>query len=225
MDRRFRSEQAALEHLARFGMPVVPAGLATTAAEAVRLAGETSGQVALKIASADIGHKSDIGGVALNVSDAEAVCEAFARVMDSARRHAPDAAIDGMLVSLMRPRGIELFVGVTRDPQWGPVLAVGLGGVWVEALRDVALRLLPVTPGEVRTALTELRGAAMLAGSRGLRPADLDALAAAVSRIGDAALALGPALDAMDVNPLWVCGRDVEALDALCVWADPTPDR
>ncbi len=218
---RPRTERAALDHLARFGVPVVPSGLATTAAEAVALAAAAGGAVALKIASADIGHKSDIGGVALNLSGAPAVTAGFEQVTAAARRHAPAAIVDGVLVAPMRERGIELFVGVTRDPQWGPVLAVGLGGVWVEVLQDVALCLLPATPQEIRAALDRLRGARMLAGARGLPAADLDGVAAAVTRIGAAALAFGPALAALDVNPLWVRGSQVEALDALCVWADP----
>ena len=221
-DARPATERAALDHLARFGVPIVPAELATTADTAVDMAARASGPVVLKIASADIGHKSDIGGVALNLSGPDAVRDAFRQVTDAARAHAPDAVVDGVLVSPMRPRGIELFVGVTRDLQWGPVLAVGLGGVWVEVLQDMALRLLPVTPADIRTALAGLRGAKMLAGSRGLPPADFDAVAATVVRIGDAALALGPALAALDVNPLWVNGAQVEALDALCVWAAPS---
>ena len=212
------TERAALDHLAQFGVPIVPSGLATTETAAVEMAAQAGGPVVLKIASANIGHKSDIGGVALNLSGADAVRAAYRRVLDAARVHAPGAAIDGVLVSPMRPRGIELFVGVTRDSQWGPVLAVGLGGVWVEVLQDVALRQLPVTPSDVRNALAGLRGAKMLAGARGLPAADLDAVADTVARIGDAALALGPALAALDVNPLWVCGNQVEALDALCVW-------
>ena len=221
MDARPDTERAALEHLARFGVPVVPAGLATDADEAASLADAATGPVVLKIASPDIGHKSDIGGVLLDLSGSAAVRAGWAQVVAAARQHAPAARIDGVLVSPMRPRGAELFVGVTRDPQWGPVLAVGLGGVWVEVLKDVALRLLPATPAEIRTALDELRGAAVLKGSRGLPEAELDRVAAVVARIGDAALALGPGLAALDVNPLWVRGDRVEALDALCVW-DPS---
>ena len=127
------------------------------------------------------------------------------------------AQVDGVLVSPMRERGIELFVGCTRDPQWGPVIAVGLGGTFVEVLQDVSLRVLPVTPAEVRRMLGELKGNRMLQGQRGLPAADLDAVAEAVARIGDAALTLGPALDELDVNPLWVRGSAVEALDALAV--------
>lgn len=168
----------------------------------------------LKIASADIQHKSDIGGVALNVAGDDAVAAAFRRIMAAAPA---GTKVDGVLVSPMRERGLELFVGCTRDPQWGPVLAVGLGGLFVEVLQDVALRILPVTPAEVRRMLGELKGAAMLHGQRGIPAADLDAVSEAIARIGDAAVALGPKLDALDVNPLWVRGSQVEALDGLAV--------
>ena len=217
------TERAALDHLAAHGVPVVPAHLGRTEDEAVRFASALGGPVVLKISSSDIGHKNDIGGVALNLLDGDAVRAAFRRVSEAARIHAPGAAVEGVLVSPMRERGIELFVGVTRDAQWGPVLAVGLGGVWVEVLQDVALRLLPASPAVIRAALEGLRGAKMLAGARGLPDADLDAVTAAVARIGEAALALGPALAALDVNPLWVRGSQVEALDALCVWNDGPP--
>nr|WP_237182647.1 acetate--CoA ligase family protein [Roseomonas marmotae] len=217
---RPRSEHTALRCLARHGVPVVPAVLAKDAEQAVQAAEAMDGAVVLKIASPDIGHKSDMGGVALGLRGAEAVRDAHARIRAAAEAHAPQAAVEGVLVAPMRPRGIELFVGVTRDPQWGAVLAVGLGGVWVEVLKDVALRLLPVDAAEVRRMLASLRGAAMLAGQRGIPAADLDAVAEAVARIGDAALAFGPDLAALDVNPLWVRGDQVEALDALCIWQD-----
>jgi acetate---CoA ligase (ADP-forming) len=170
--------------------------------------------VVLKIASADIQHKSDIGGVALNLEGDDAVAEAFRRVMSVAPQ---GTRVEGVLVSPMRENGLELFVGCTRDPQWGPVLAVGLGGIFVEILQDVALRVLPVTPDEVRRMLSELKGAKLLDGQRGVPAADLDVVANAIARIGDAAVALGSRLDALDVNPLWVRGAQVEALDALAV--------
>jgi acyl-CoA synthetase (NDP forming) len=217
---RPRSEHAALRCLARYGVPVVPTVLAQDAEQAVRAAAGMEGEVVLKIASPDIGHKSDMGGVALGLRGADTVREAYARIRAAAETHAPGAVVEGVLVAPMRPRGIELFVGVTRDPQWGAVLAVGLGGVWVEVLKDVALRLLPVDAAEVRRMLASLRGAAMLAGQRGVPAADMDAVAEVIARIGDAALAFGPDLAALDVNPLWVRGEQVEALDALCVWQD-----
>jgi succinyl-CoA synthetase beta subunit len=166
----------------------------------------------LKIASNDIQHKSDIGGVALNLEGDQAIKAAYERICAAAPA---GAQVDGVLVAPMRSNGLELFVGCTRDAQWGPVIAVGLGGVWVEVLQDVALRPLPVTPDEAKRMLGELRGATMLAGARGIPAADLDAVGAAIAAIGNAALALGPDLDTLEVNPLWVRGSQVEALDAL----------
>ena len=215
-----RSEYQALRALGRLGVPVVPAALAQDEDAAVAAALALDGPVVVKIASPDIGHKSDIGAVALNVRGEAEVRAAYRLVRDAAAASAPQAAIEGVLVAPMRPPGIELFVGVSRDPQWGPVLAAGLGGIWVEVLQDVALRRLPVDAAEVRRMLGGLRGAKLLAGSRGLPPADLDAVAQAIASIGNAALAFGPGLAAMDVNPLWVRGGQVEALDALCIWDD-----
>ncbi len=217
---RPRSEAAALGWLARHGVPVSPGQVVQDADAACACAAGFGGAAVLKIASPDIGHKSDIGGVVLDVRGDAAVREAYHQVLAAAARHAPDAAIDGVLVAPMRGRGTELFVGVSRDGQWGPVLAVGLGGIWVELLGDVALRLLPVDATEATRMLHSLRGAKLLAGSRGLPAIDVPAVAAAIARIGNAALALGPQLAALDVNPLWVRGGEIEALDALCVWDD-----
>lgn len=215
------SERAALEFLARNGVPVVPVILASDEAQAIAAAIAFDEPVVLKIASPDIAHKSDIGGVALNLDGEEAVRSAFQRVIAAARTHAPNARIDGVLVSPMRERGIELLVGLVRDPQWGPVLAVGFGGIWVEMLQDVSLRVLPTDASDIRRMLTELRGAKMLAGHRGVPAADLDVVASVIARIAGAAVRLGPDLVAMDVNPLWVRGDRVEALDALFVWREP----
>lgn len=215
---RPRSEREALDFLARLGVPVVPATLAASATQAVDAARTLGGPVVLKIASADIAHKSDIGGVMLNVRGDAAVCAAYDQVTAAARAHFPKAAIEGVIVAPMRERGIELFVGFTRDPQWGPVLAVGFGGVWVEIMQDVALRLLPVDASEVKRMLAGLRGAKLLGGQRGIPAANLDAVAAAIVRVGEAIACLGPDLQELDVNPLWVRGDAVEALDALFVW-------
>ena len=133
------------------------------------------------------------------------------------RSSVPGAEIEGVLVTPMRAGGTELLAGVTVDPSLGPVLAVGLGGVWVEVLRDTALRVLPAGPAEVRAMLGELRGLPLLRGARGTVPADLDVLAAVIARIGETALSLGRGLRALEVNPLWVSGDRIEALDVLIV--------
>ena len=117
----------------------------------------------------------------------------------------------------MRTGGTELLVGVTVDATFGPVLAIGLGGVWVEIMGDTSLRVLPVDSEEVKRMLGELRGLPLLQGARGTRPADLNALAEAITGISQVAHSLGGALRALEVNPLWVNGDQVEALDVLVV--------
>ncbi|RAI58331.1 acetate--CoA ligase family protein [Roseicella frigidaeris] len=213
------SEHATLAYLGGRGVPVVPLTLARSAAEAVRAAAALGGPAVLKIASPDIAHKSDIGGVLLNLEGEAAVAEGFGRIMASVRAAKPEARIEGILVGPMRrDAGIELFVGVLRDPLWGPAIAVGLGGIWVEALRDTAIRLLPVTPAEVLEMLSELRGAKLLDGYRGTPGIDRRKAAEAVASIGDAALALGPDLLSLEVNPLRATTAGAEALDALAIW-------
>ncbi|HEU5421803.1 MAG TPA: acetate--CoA ligase family protein [Streptosporangiaceae bacterium] len=170
-----------------------------------------------------ITHKSDIGGVALGLRSAGEVRAAYQRVR-AAGEQVRGASIDGVLVTAMRDGGAELLAGVTVDPSFGPVLAVGLGGIWVELLGDTRLRALPADAGEVRLMLGELRGAALLNGARGGVPADLDAVAEAIARIGAVALSLNGSLRALEVNPLWVHGDRVEALDALVVTAPAAPD-
>jgi acetate---CoA ligase (ADP-forming) len=212
------SEARGRELLAASGVPLVPAELVSDADAAAAAAERFGSPVALKICSPDIAHKSDIGGVALGLSDAQEVRAGFERVLSAGR--AVTSAIDGVLVSPMRPPATELFVGVTVDPSFGPVLAVGLGGVFIEVLHDVALRLLPVDPGQVRRMLGELRGAAVLAGARGTRAADLDRVAEVVAQVADAAIGLGSALQTLEINPLRADGDEVEALDVLVV-TDP----
>jgi acyl-CoA synthetase (NDP forming) len=212
------SEHDARALLGDAGIPVVPARLAGSAAEAVKAAADFGGPLSVKIVSADILHKSDIGGVVLDVpADEEAVRAAYRAVIAAA----PDGArIDGVLVSPMRRSGTELLVGVVRDPQWGPVLAVAIGGLFVEVLRDSALAPLPVTSGQAGRLLDRLRGRAVLDGVRGAAPADRDALTAVIARIGDLALALGDALESLEVNPLLVDGARIEALDAGLTWRE-----
>ncbi|NQD95525.1 acetate--CoA ligase family protein, partial [Pseudomonas sp. CrR25] len=178
------SERSTLSYLAGQAVPVVPAELACSAAEAVAIAHRIGGAVALKVASKDIAHKTDIGGVLLNVMGEQAVAEAFQRISDNVLAARPDAKVEGLVVSPMRGKGVELFVGTLRDAQWGPVLAVGLGGIWVEALQDTSLRLLPVTPADVLEQLEELRGSKLLDGLRGAPAVDRQALAEIIARIG-----------------------------------------
>jgi acyl-CoA synthetase (NDP forming) len=212
------SEREVLDYLSQFGVGVIPSKLARSADEAVAHARQFGGRVALKVASADIGHKTEVGGVKLRI-EGDGAATAYREIEASVLRACPDARIDGVLVSPMRESGIELFVGTARDVDWGLVIAVGVGGIWVEALRDTAVRVLPVDRDEVIDMLESLRAVKILRGFRSAPAADLDAIADQVVRIGDAALALGPDLASLEINPLLVDGSRVEALDGLVVWS------
>jgi acetate---CoA ligase (ADP-forming) len=212
------SEAQALTLIAEHGVPVVPWQLVADADAAVAAAAELGYPVVVKVASAAIAHKSDLGGVALDLQDAEQVRAAYTRVMDVAA--AAGAPADGAIVAAMRDSGTELIVGVVRDPQWGHVLTLGLGGIWVNVLDDKSVRVLPVDRPTVHDMIGELRGAALLSGARGTAPVDLERLADVVLAISDLALAGGDRLAALEINPLKAEGDRIEALDALCTWRD-----
>lgn len=212
-------ERQTLDYLESRGVPVIPARIATSADEAGKAAEAIGGPVALKILSPDIAHKTEIGGVILDVNGADGATAAYQRIMTAVTTAKPEAHIDGVLVSPMRRRDAELFVGIARDPMWGLALALGLGGVWVELLADVSLRVLPVSAADVLEMLSELKGAKLLEGYRGAPPVNRAALAEIVATIGDAALALGPDLVSLEINPLSSGPAGIEALDALTVWA------
>ena len=172
----------------------------------------------LKAQAAALSHKTEAGGVALNLADEAALRAAWDTMMRNVKRAAPDVSLDGALVEKMSPKGIELMLGAKRDPGWGTVLLLGLGGIWVEALGDV--QLLPVDADEthIREALSKLRSAKLLAGVRGAPPADVDAVVQTVMAIGRLMRTV-PNLTEIDVNPLMVHakGQGATALDALIV--------
>jgi acyl-CoA synthetase (NDP forming) len=213
------SESRSRELIARNGVPVAPSVVVANGAAAADAAREMTGPFALKIVSDDIPHKSDVGGVVLNVP-AEQLSAQVDAVLANVAEKRPDARLDGVLVGPMRSGGVELLVGVVRDADWGCVLAVAMGGIWTEVLHDVQRIALPTTPDTILRGIRSLRSFALLEGARGTKPADLDELTRVVQSIGDLALRLGPALAALEVNPLRVDGSTVEALDAMVVWQD-----
>ena len=197
----------------------VPAGdLARTVDEAAAVAKHIGYPVVLKAQAAALSHKTEAGGVMLNLADEASLRAAWDTMMKSVKRAAPDVILDGALVEKMSPKGIELMVGAKRDPGWGTVLLLGLGGIWVEALGDV--QLLPGSAGgeQVAEALGKLRSAKVLAGVRGAPPADTEAVVKVVTAIGRLMQTM-PELTEIDVNPLMVHakGQGVTALDALIV--------
>lgn len=212
------TEQASKSYLAGCGLKMPKGKLAKSLAEARAIAAEIGFSVAAKLQSAALAHKSDAGGVILRIGDGPAVDAAWEKLQQVARDRA--LSLDGILIEQMAKPGIEMIVGARRDPNWGPVLAVGLGGIWAEALGDI--RILPVglDEDEIAAEIRQLRGAKLLAGMRGTKPADVAALAHAVGLIG-AIIAARPEIKEIDINPLTVypVGEGALALDALIVTA------
>ncbi|WP_135306150.1 acetate--CoA ligase family protein [Haloarcula amylovorans] len=206
------SEFEAKRALADDGFPVTPFDLATSADEAATLAADADGPVAMKVVSPDIVHKSDAGGVALDVR-ANAAAATYDNLLSAAAEYDPDASLDGVLVSPMRDAGVELIVGVVDDDQFGPVVMCGLGGVFVEVLEDIAFRALPLTEADARAMLDDIEAQELLDGARGNPPVDREAvvdLLVAVSSFVQA----NPSVTELDLNPVFADADGVEIVDA-----------
>ncbi|WP_010142342.1 acetate--CoA ligase family protein [Oceanicola sp. S124] len=214
-----RNEATARATLAAAGLPFAQEITATTAEEAAAAATTLGGAMALKILSPDIQHKSDIGGVELGVSGPEAARAAFERIIAAAAQHAPEAVIDGVLISPMTSGGTELILGTTTDPTFGPVVMVGLGGIFAEIFEDTALRLAPVSRVEAAQMLRELRAFPLLNGARGRAPADLEVLEQAIVDLSVFAARHAADVAEIDINPLLARpqGQGAIALDALII--------
>ncbi len=214
-------ERAAKEILALYGIPVTRESLTTTADAAVAAAQAIGYPVVLKIESADIAHKTEAGGVLLDVRDDAAARAGFATIIVNARRYKPDARIAGVLVQEMVTGGREMILGMTQDPVYGPAVAVGLGGVFVEVLKDIALGVPPLTDHDSRAMLSRLRGAAILDGSgaRGAAPADTDAVVDILGKFSQLCLDLRDVVSEIDINPLLVFDRGggARVVDCLIV--------
>lgn len=202
----------------------VPSGrLATTADEAVRHAGAIGFPVVMKVASAQITHKTEVGGVRLDIGSEQGVRDAWAGIAASVAASRPDAQVDGILVEKMfPPGGREVLIGVHRDEAFGPVLTFGLGGIYVEVLKDVTHRAIPLERTQARRMLREIRAFALLQGVRGQPPADLQALEDLLLAVSDFVVQQGPRLRELDLNPVWVgsAGQGAVPLDALLVLDD-----
>jgi acyl-CoA synthetase (NDP forming) len=214
---RVLTEAQSKKILAEAGLPVTRERLARSPAEAVQIAAEIGGAVALKIQSPDIPHKSDVGGVHLGAKTAAEVATAARQVVENAQRNCPAAAIDGILVQEMVADGVELILGMTYDPQFGPLVVCGAGGVMVEVFKDAAVLLPPNEPEDVMAALKCLKVWKLLDGFRGAPARDIDALVACCQRFAEFVVATDGSFAAIDLNPVFVCarGQGVRIADAL----------
>ncbi len=223
------NEVQAMDLLRQAGLPTSSCALAIDADVAVRAvadmrttgpgAGSEDVPVVLKVVSPDITHKSDVGGVKLNLRGEDAVRRAYADIMASVRQHRPDARIDGVLVAPMAPKGVECIAGVHCDPVFGPVVMFGLGGVFVEVLKDVSFRLAPFGRDDALEMIREIKGYALLQGARGAAPCDVDALADALAALSRFAHARREDFSSVEINPLLALpeGQGVVALDAVVI--------
>lgn len=212
--------------LAAYGLASPEADLAPTAEEAVQLAGRIGYPVVLKVASPDILHKTDVGGVRVDLRDAAAVRDAFDLITYRATRYLPEARLWGCIVQKMAPAGIEVLIGMNRDPQFGPLVTFALGGIYVEILKDAAFRLAPFSRVEAGAMLNEIRASALLEGVRGQPPADRESIVDALMRIGQLVMDF-PEIEELDINPFMVYeqGQGGSALDMRLVLAARTDLR
>ncbi len=213
------SEAAAQQMLGGAGIPFLPARVVDNAQAAGLAADELGYPVVLKIVSPDILHKTEVGGVILSIPDAASARDAYGTLRRRAAERAPNARIEGVLVTQMAPSGVETIIGVNRDPVFGPVVMFGLGGILTELFGDVTFRVAPFDLAEAHRMIGEVRGDALLRGFRGRPAADVDALARTLERLSQFAAANADGIETIDLNPVVVleAGRGVLVLDAVVI--------
>jgi acyl-CoA synthetase (NDP forming) len=211
------SEAEAKRLLAGAGIASAPEAACATADEAVSAAQRFGYPVVMKILSPDILHKSEIGGVLLDISATDTVRSGFALLLDRARAAAPTARIEGVLVAKQLTGGVECILGIHRDPVFGPMAMFGLGGIFVEILKDVVFHRCPFGIDTAEAMIRSIKGAPLLLGARGRKPADVKALAEMLSRLSAFAVAAGERLQSIDLNPVFAMpeGGGAFAADAV----------
>ena len=213
------SEHESKQELKVYGVPVPDEVIVTSKEEAAQFAKDHPGPLVMKVESADILHKSDVGGVKLNVCGPEAAEKAYEEIMESVTAKRPDAHINGILTVPMLDAGVEIIIGVNNDPQFGPMIMVGMGGVFVEVFKDVALYPAPLKEEEALEMLKSLKSFKLLNGYRGTEKCDIKALCQTIVAISNYAQANKDVLKELDINPLFVYpeGKGVGVADALIV--------
>ena len=220
-ERHILSEHEGKQLLALYGVPVPREDTAQSAAEAVQITRRIGFPVVMKIVSPDIQHKSDVGGVELDIRTEDEAREAYTRILHNVSALRPDARLEGVLVQQMAPKGTEIIVGVSSDPQLGPCVLAGLGGVFVEVFRDVSMRLAPVSLWEAQDMLDALQAAKLLQGYRGAPALDRAALARLIVSVSHMAAEKKDSLLELDINPVFVYEKGVAAVDSVAVFDQP----
>jgi acyl-CoA synthetase (NDP forming) len=210
------TEVESKELLKKSGIPVVEAKLSRSKKEAISISKEMGFPVVLKISSPDVVHKSDSGGVKLGLSNATEVGKAYNEIISSVKQAYPKAQIEGVSVQSMAPPGVEVIVGMSKDPQFGPVLMFGLGGILVEVLKDVSFRIVPVTARDARAMIREIKGYPILEGYRGQKPASIPALEKLIVKVSQF-IEKNPHIKELDLNPIFAYPDKAVAVDARII--------
>ena len=208
----FEADQVARE----YGIKVAEAGLAKNRETALSIARRIGFPLVMKIVSPDIIHKSDVGGVIVGVDSNGGVSEAFLNIMRNAKRARPKAKIEGVLVQKMAPKSFEFVVGGVRDPQFGPTVMFGLGGIYIELFKDVAFRLAPLSKREAISMMEETKSSALLSGFRGSKPLDIDSGAEMIIAVGKL-ISENPQVQSVDINPLFIYDWGSLAVDVRII--------
>lgn len=199
-----------------YGIPVTKFALARNEAEAVKLAESIGFPIVLKIVSPDIVHKSDVGGVVVGVKGRKEVREVYRQIMSNVKKGSPDARVMGMLIQEMAPSGTEVIIGSFKDPQFGPAIMFGLGGVFVEVLKDVTFRVAPLTEDEASEMIREIKAYPLLKGYRNVPPADLKAITRIL--MGTSRLVMEHSeIKELDLNPVIVYEKGAKTVDARII--------
>ena len=214
--RTMLTEIEAKRLLKNAGINVVDTRLAISKEQAVAIAKEMGFPVVMKIASADVVHKSDAGGVKLGLKNATQVGKAYDEIMKSIRAAFPNAKIEGVSVQAMARPGVEVIIGMSKDAQFGPVLMFGLGGVLVEILKDVSFRIVPLVKRDAKEMIREIKGFPLLQGYRGSEPVDVENLEAMLLKISDF-IEKSPQIKELDLNPIFAYKDGAVAVDARVI--------
>lgn len=198
------------------GIKTTEIKLASTRDEAISFSAELGFPVVLKIVSPDILHKTDAGGVKLNLKSGEEVGKAFDEIVDAAKKYDPKARIDGVSVQPMVRAATEVIIGMSKDPQFGPVLMFGLGGILVEVLKDVSFRIVPLTKRDAAEMIREIKGYPILEGYRGQEPANIDILEDLLLKVSEF-VEKRPEIKELDINPIFAYKDDAVAIDARVI--------
>lgn len=212
----FEADRVAEE----YGIKVAEAALAKSEGEAEAAAGRLGFPLALKVVSKDVIHKSDVGGVKVGIGSKDEARMAYAEILGNVRKAVPEAEVSGVLVQRMAPPGTEFVIGATRDPQFGPAVMFGLGGIYIELFKDVSFRLAPLTQAEAVGMIRGTKSYRLMAGYRGSKPLDMDGTARSIVAVGDL-MADHPEVESVDINPIFAYPAGVMAVDVRIILKAP----